>query len=291
MEISQDLTTASDRLEAFLRAPAPTSFLETAESQASSPHIIDSLAATASNVSCIPVLDQAERTTPLGSWNVDEERESSLCHGMAKRHDVEAEGTVAYQESMAYGAIKGLFSRAGNLIREASDLEGIIFVNASLQDIEIQAGRVTSDTCSTQTPMDSRALTGTRSSVDHDRSLSSEIDSSPSSTGQSFKLSINRANSMNKSTTCEMLGYSLRDAPCGDNVEPSKQQLAISQSVLRGLLKLYPHGQIFLFDRFGSPIHHDDIDIRRKRRRKRSNRISVQEKRFEKEKEQLRSYQ
>jgi hypothetical protein len=175
------------------------------------------------------------------------------------------------------------------LIREASDLEGIIFVNASLQDIEIDRGKHDSEAWTTVTETETQS--GTRSSVDQSNSLDTQVERT-SSNGLSFKMSINKTNSVNKQpTTCEMLGYSLRDSLCGANIEPSSRQLAISQSVLRGLLKSYPHGQIFMFDRAGSPIHYSDIDPRRNSKSKRRRRWTNKEKRFEKEKEQLRSYQ
>jgi hypothetical protein len=275
-----------------LRAPEPSYFdPNDSGSLDSSPDSIDSVAATGSFTSASPLEEEAVQHE-RSAQGVPPEH-SKQCHPQCrpspKRKCVDESATAHNEETLSYGAIKALFSRASHMIREASDLEGIIFVNASLQDIEIGRVILDADTYTTQTETETQS--NARSSLGRSNSTETRIEK-PSSDSRSFKLSINKTSSISQpSTTCEMLGYSLRDAPCGSNVQPSTPQLTISQTVLRGLLKSYPYGQIFMFDRSGLPIHHSDIDPRRKSKGRLGRRRSNKDTKLEREKEQLRSYQ
>jgi hypothetical protein len=86
------------------------------------------------------------------------------------------------------------------------------------------------------------------------------------------------------------LGCSLRESPSEENCEPTSQQPTMSQSMLRDLFSLYPHGQIFMFDQAGSPIHYADRDPDRPSS-KGIQQGSSKENKSEKEKERLLSYQ
>jgi hypothetical protein len=287
---SPDLATASDRLEAFLQAPDPSTFdSNDSDSFDSSPGYFDSAAATGSQTNASPLDEEATQCDRVPTTQGALREQINQFDMSPKRKSIDNYAAMQREETLSYGAIRALFSRASHMIREASDLEGIIFVNASLQDIEIGRGKLDADTWTTQTETETRS--NTRSSLGRSNSMETHIEKS-SSDGRSFKMSINKTSSMRKPmTTCEMLGYSLRDSPGGANGQPSRPQLTISQNVLRGLLKLYPHGQIFMFDRAGLPIHYSDIHPRRQSKSQHRRHRTNKEKRFEWEKEQLRTYQ
>ncbi|KAH6684251.1 hypothetical protein B0J14DRAFT_465560, partial [Halenospora varia] len=194
-----------------------------------------------------------------------------------RTQSLEKHEAVLQQDLLVYGAIKALFSR--HLMRETSDLDGIIFVNASLQDITLAEEVKLS-------PVNATPTTLTTSSASDN--------GQPSTTRHcSLTISINKQKaaspSKSPSPNCELLGFSLANNLCGSS-GPSPPY-AVWQSILQALLTKYPHGHIFLFSEDGSPLHCEDIDPYVKSKIDSKGRCRSKMRRIEREKEQLRAYQ
>ncbi|CAG8978942.1 hypothetical protein HYALB_00013333 [Hymenoscyphus albidus] len=300
-----DLTVASDKLENFLRVE---SFLKSASdyelrpkeasTRSSSPDEIKSTAATVSNrapesradslgrpgtVALTPSISEIPNPTKEEKDLIQQYRPSTT--------------KLAQQDLMSYASIKALFSRASHLIRDASDLDGILFVSASLQNVEVKYAKssVTTNTPQTATTP-SRVVSDTQSSASAQSSRNGQTKEALSP--GSFTISIGRTASNHPGTdhklsTCDILGYSIDNKGCGGGLEPAGHQLNIPQSVLRGLLSNYPHGNIFLFDEDSSPFLYEDIDpySTSGETRKPESASKRRLRKFEREKQQMRSYQ
>lgn len=73
---------------------------------------------------------------------------------------------------------------------------------------------------------------------------------------------------------------------------PSNRHLEVPQSTLRGLLRRYPNGHVFLFNSDGSLLDDEETEIiTHSKRTNREQSASKGKSTFEKEKEQLRAYQ
>lgn len=291
------LAAASDRLESFLKLERvikpeskPDLTSDEASIRSSSPDEMYSTAATVSNRAVESRLGSLGNSGTVIMTNDDSELEDPT-KGGTKLEDQSGERAtkLAQQDLMAFTSIKALFSRASHLVRAASDLDGIIFVNASLQDVEIKYAKSSFET-SPPEKADAQSMADQSSNTSQVNMIAT-----PST---SFTISINQTASNHsgtdlKTTTCEILGYSLQDEAGGGNVGPSHRQLAIPQSVLQGLLSKYPHGNIFLFDDDGSPFLYEDIEPYPAKGEYRGPPSASKSKsrKFEREKEQMRSYQ
>jgi hypothetical protein len=206
----------------------------------------------------------------------------------------------SFKEQTAYKAIQCLFSRASHLIRESSELNGIIFVDASLQDIAIKENRQSVVT----RPNTPRYGDFTYSETSHNRemsisikrnsSITTESTELPSLTRQGFNIQVEAAatGDIDSAPTCRLLGCSLNTDSGRGDAAPSSRHLAVPQSTLRGLLHRYPNGHVFLFSTDGSLL--DDKVMHATTRRMSSSSAHTRSKdksTFEKEKEQLRAYQ
>lgn len=298
------LTTASDQLENFLKLER---FLKTSSesdltsdeeesAQSASPDEFNSTAATVSDraresrlsslVKPGTVMDESELPS---STKVGKESDEHIEQGAAR---------LAQQDLMTYASIKALFSRASQLVREASDLDGIIFVNASLQDVQIKCTKSSAEATNTPQTTTSRSMSETAvSSVGH-LSSSNSVLNTVSTPSTAFSISINRSicnkpDTDFKLATCDILGYSLAEESYGENTSPTARQLTIPQSVLQGLLSRFPHGNIFLFDDDGSPFLYEDIDPYPAKGKFRGAQSASKRRsrKFEREKQQMRSYQ
>lgn len=114
----------------------------------------------------------------------------------------------------------------------------------------------------------------------------------PAFTRERFEAQVEAPVSGGNKAICHLLGYSLQSTDGRRGAAPSKRHLDIPQSTLRGLLRRYPNGHVFLFNSDGSLLDDEETEMithgnRTNRERSASKGKSI----FEKEKEQLRAYQ
>jgi hypothetical protein len=154
------------------------------------------------------------------------------------------------QESLASLAIKKLFSRVSRLIREALDLDGIIFVNVCLRDIPVILGLTVSGPSS----LNALRFPGLpRTPATDPKEWLHDIEHShnpgyPSPPLDDFVNSEVAAKDCHQNLAAsDLFGSSL-----GDGQAKSPERVFISNSTLRGLLQKYRHGHIFVLNEDGS---------------------------------------
>lgn len=149
------------------------------------------------------------------------------------------------QDALVSSEMKTVFSRASNLIREAIGVQGVIFFDASVGSFGGNLDR---------NGMDDKApgafhIDPTASSEDElcRKQSAAEIDVNGTSHSDS-------ANHMEKpqENTCNILGFSTRRRSSLRGHGPSNEYGKLPESMLKRLLKRYPHGKIFNFDEDGS---------------------------------------
>ena len=151
-----------------------------------------------------------------------------------------------------------LFSRASYLIREAIDLDGLIFVDANFRDVAIDpANPILLSTSST-----SSRYKGTPDTPLGDRS--DWLDTVGRTTGvvssdtfPSPRLSPARPDRDGRSLS-NVLGSCIRSLSDIGVCPSSATQVPLPQSTLRGLLQKYRQGQTFVYDDDGEFAHTED---------------------------------
>lgn len=221
--------------------------------------MIESVAATGMHTeSLTDLVDKIHRThiNPASYFGNDDANSSAFGSGHGLTNSSEQEVMVLQDEDVNV-AIKTLFSRASHWIRKACDFDGILFVDASSQDIRPkidQQGRRMANTTS------------------HSATFSNDHGS--------------------ENRSCDLLGFSLEPRPRASVGLPSTVQVEIPESTLGGLLRKYPRGRVFLFDEEGHLLQTETIENEtRKTRKGFRNRIEKAQVAFEKEKDQMEAYQ
>jgi hypothetical protein len=165
-------------------------------------------------------------------------RHTSVAFDMPSEN-VSADVAKELQEALLTKDIKAVFSRASNLIREASGVDGSIFFDASVSSF---------GSASELDIMGQKALgnfnideTMTTSDEDLTRRLSDTDNTSKQTT-----------DSKQSESHCSILGFSTRKRSSlkGHSALPEYQ--SFPDKVLRMILKRYPHGKIFNFEKDGS---------------------------------------
>ncbi|KAF7900220.1 uncharacterized protein EAF01_007522 [Botrytis porri] len=148
--------------------------------------------------------------------------------------------------------LKRMLSRASNLIRESTDVEGVIFFDAkessfghqsSLHNQERIAGlHDAAQISSSEDASKTTSRPDTSDSVDgrdHDRGSGMKVQAS-------------------QTRMCEVLAYStaLRCTLRGDPSSP--EHLTVKENFVRRLLKRHPHGRVFAFDEGGHMSSSED---------------------------------
>ena len=150
------------------------------------------------------------------------------------------------QESHDSLGIKKLFSRASRLIREAMDLDGIIFVDVCLRDIPVIAGLTGSGLSS----LNALRFPGLPQTPETDPKVWLHGTEHSDNPGYPSPPLDDFANSEVAAKDCHqnLAASDLFGSPLGDGQAKSPEQVFISNSTLRGLLQKYRHGHIFLFN-------------------------------------------
>ncbi|CAJ2505799.1 Uu.00g131930.m01.CDS01 [Anthostomella pinea] len=132
--------------------------------------------------------------------------------------------TAENSEDEHLSSIKSMFSRAANIIRESIEVEGVVFLDASIASF---GGLVTNDT-----------------------STSSSSHSNPSYSSSSEESLIDQRDS-GQDKTCNILGFSTSSASSVDCDAATSYQGKVPEKFLKTLLRRYPQGKIFNFDEEG----------------------------------------
>ncbi|KAF3811724.1 putative histidine kinase 3 [Colletotrichum gloeosporioides] len=125
--------------------------------------------------------------------------------------------------------IQHVFSKAANVIREAIEVESVLFLDASIGSFGGLA-----------------AASARRRSTESNKSTSSSSDEKGS------PRSIAGSDVGSEDTQCRVLGFSTSSASSIDGRLPSQSHASMSERFLNKLLRRYPEGKIFNFDETGS---------------------------------------
>ncbi|KAF7956495.1 hypothetical protein EAE96_003833 [Botrytis aclada] len=188
----------------------------------------------------------------------DETPRSSLSKSPDQAHlslaarDTTINDTKTRTPSEKAEALKRMLSRASNLIRESTDVEGVIFFDAK----ESSFGR--------QSSLNNQERTAGL----HDAAqISSSEDASRTSSRHDTSDSVNENDSdmgseakpkTSQTRMCEVLAYSTasRCTLRGDAISP--EHLTVKENFVRRLLNRHPHGKVFAFDEGGNMSSNED---------------------------------
>ncbi|RDW82703.1 hypothetical protein BP6252_03815 [Coleophoma cylindrospora] len=145
--------------------------------------------------------------------------------------------------------IKTMLSRASNLIRESTEVDGVIFFDAKHGGFGFRGDRP------------SAAGSKTNGNEEPNNTTSSSEEGWGNSTHSYSSGSASDRSRLPKPgpepRTCDVLAYSSREASSlNDNNMPAN--LTISEAFVSKLFKRYPHGKIFAFDRDGAMSSSED---------------------------------
>ncbi|EFQ26875.1 hsp90-like protein [Colletotrichum graminicola] len=142
------------------------------------------------------------------------------------------DGSVHEDRGSHDAQLRHIFSKASNVVREAIEVESVLFLDATIGSFgglaESKSVHVTS--------------TGAKSP-----SSSSSDEKSSSGTGSSDHSFVSR-----EEATCRVLGFSSSAVSSIDGDLPSQSQASVSEEFLAKLLRRYPEGKIFNFDENGT---------------------------------------
>ena len=175
-----------------------------------------------------------------------EERHHSVAFDLPPEN-VGPDASKGLQEVLFSGDLKGVFSRASNLIREAIAVDGVLFLDASIGSF---GGSSEKDVMDEKAPgAFDVEKTSTSSEEDENRRRASE----PEVNGEAVKDAIEpQQNSVTAEKCCNILGFSSRRRSSLRGHAPYEEHKQFPETVLRRLLKRYPHGKVFNFEEDGS---------------------------------------
>ncbi|GKT47723.1 hybrid signal transduction histidine kinase A [Colletotrichum spaethianum] len=127
--------------------------------------------------------------------------------------------------------LRHIFSKASNIVREAIEVESVLFLDATIGSFGGLA--------------DSKTYHVTSTGAKSPSSSSDERSSSGSGSGNNSLVS-------QEDATCRVLGFSSSAISSIDGDLPSQSHASISEKFLSKLLRRYPEGKIFNFDESGS---------------------------------------
>jgi signal transduction histidine kinase len=173
-----------------------------------------------------------------------EERHHSVAFDLPPEN-VGPDASKELQEVLFSGDLKGVFSRASNLIREAIAVDGVLFLDASIGSF---GGSSEKDVMEEKAPgaFDVEKIT-TSSEDDENRRRAPE----PEINGDAVE-AIEPQNTTPVEKCCNILGFSTRRRSSLRGHVPYEEHKQFPETVLRRLLKRYPHGKVFNFEEDGS---------------------------------------
>ncbi|KAG6312934.1 hypothetical protein E4U22_001373 [Claviceps purpurea] len=169
-----------------------------------------------SSLSTSPSMSQQSSSPPVQSFQASSSRTGS------SRCDNKQKPTANGQGVSNCDTPTSVFSKAANIIRESTEVEGCVFLDATMEGY-----RSPSQTMNGFNENDSLATT------------SSSDESSDPGTGSALW------------SFCGVLGYSTSELSSIDGDDPKQLATALPQKFLSKLLKRYPKGKVFNFDADG----------------------------------------
>ncbi|KAB2581087.1 Oxidative stress response two-component system protein SSK1 [Lasiodiplodia theobromae] len=159
-----------------------------------------------------PEPKEASPTTPRGTQDDRDDDED------------DADTALPHDDLLSPGT-KRMFSRAANIMRESSDLNGVIFFDASVANSSPSAEGPSSPS----------------TEESDDASAHHQVDESSGSTASSYADS--------RHPTCRILGFADAGRSSRHGAVARKDYLGLTEDSLRRLLKRHPHGKIFNIER------------------------------------------
>ena len=139
------------------------------------------------------------------------------------------------QDAVLSGDMRGVFARAGNLIREAIGVEGVIYYDASVGSFGGSSER---------TVMDEKAPGAFKVDTDVDDHRKMSIASFGMTSDTAAASSAHETDSVTPEKCCNILGFSTRRRSSLKGHITLENHRKFPESILRRLLKKYPHGKV-----------------------------------------------
>ncbi|KAF4983940.1 hypothetical protein FZEAL_765 [Fusarium zealandicum] len=146
---------------------------------------------------------------------------------------------VAPQEDCRQLQLDRIFSKAANILRESIEVEGVLFLDASIASFAGMVGNRTSR----------------RDPRGKDRSSSSSSSSVYGDSSRSPSISLDGPEA--SPATCSVMGFSTSQSSSVDGESPVARTRFVSERHLQKLLRRYPKGKIFTFDEHGTMASSD----------------------------------
>ncbi|PBP22732.1 hsp90-like protein [Diplocarpon rosae] len=181
--------------------------------------------------------DNATDLTP------DSEKHNSVSFDLPSNHLL-SDVSQDQQNDVLSSDVKDVFARASNLIREAIGVEGVIYYDASVGSFGGSSKKEVVQEVAPDAFYADQLL--------EDPSYTSEDDpirQSPGTDGEVKNISSPKEGAEN---FCDILGFSTRRRSSLKGHDFYDEQKQMPESILRKLLKRYPHGKVFNFDRDGT---------------------------------------
>lgn len=149
------------------------------------------------------------------------------------------------QNAVLSSDVKGVFARASNLIREAIGVEGVIYYDASVGSF---GGSSNKEVMNEKAPGAFNA-----DQLIDNMVTTSEDDYGRQSSGTDAEYKVGTpAPDTSTDKFCNVLGFSTRRRSTLRGHDVIEERKRMPESVLRKLLKRYPHGKVFNFDEDGT---------------------------------------
>ncbi|RSL80147.1 hypothetical protein CEP51_006801 [Fusarium floridanum] len=140
--------------------------------------------------------------------------------------------SIPLVEQPRHVQLRRIFSKAANILRESIEVEGVLFLDASVASF---AG-----------------LVGRRSLPRHSPAKRRPSSSSSSSNYSEFNANpVSSSNSDTTPATCSVLGFSTSISSSIDGQDPTARNQSLPEQHLQRWLRRYPNGKIFHFDHHG----------------------------------------
>ncbi|CZR54524.1 uncharacterized protein PAC_04408 [Phialocephala subalpina] len=149
------------------------------------------------------------------------------------------------QNAILTSDVRGVFARASNLIREAIGVEGVIYFDASVGSFGGSSDKNVMDEKAPGAFHPDQAMTTSEDDLARRTSDSDYADAA-----KIEPLSQQNGNGTEK--YCNILGFSTRKRSSLRGHQANEEHQRMPETILRKLLKRYPHGKVFNFDEEGS---------------------------------------
>ncbi|OWP04294.1 hypothetical protein B2J93_9362 [Marssonina coronariae] len=154
----------------------------------------------------------------------------------------------------AAASVQQMFSRACYRLREALELDGVMFIDASFYGPDIDPVKKPEIRSDPSSPLSPKAMPH---SLKHAYSQGSGALDSLHSSRHSFPAPSRDSASLRRSSLAEVLGCVEEDTPHTKATSQSTKKPSLPRAVLRGLLKKYKDGHVFVFNPDGELLQNN----------------------------------